>query len=311
MKVVHLIAELPERYVNSLGGSFLDDSFYDTLIQEDADVFKPDGSPLVKFRKKCVSPVLCGQAYESLRELPTKYTGSNRGMAGGKERVQEMSALENRPIASKSGTRFRVLRKDGRVSNTIYAPPTPSAIAGYFERTTRYPYCRQTAFTGTEVEKWAQALEYIRAVNGVFASELPERYGVQKKRADATHPDFVIPQTAFTPLTINRNWQTAVHQDAGDLREGFGVMSVLQKGRYEGGYFVIPKYRVAVDMRHGDVLLADVHEWHGNTKIVGSPDYERISVVFYYRQKMLQCGSAGEELERAKSRKAGDSLFAY
>lgn len=55
-------------------------------------------------------------------------------------------------------------------------------------------------------------------------------------------------------------------------------------------------------MNDGDVLLADVHEWHGNTPLVPTRwPYERISFVFYYRAKMLECGSAAEELERAKA----------
>jgi hypothetical protein len=35
-------------------------------------------------------------------------------------------------------------------------------------------------------------------------------------------------------------------------------------------------------MRDRDVLLADVHEWHGNTPLLGVPGgYQRISTVFY------------------------------
>lgn len=308
MRTIRLIAETP---VDHLAGVFLDHSSYDTLISgEDADVYKPDGSPLIKLRARCIAPELCRAAHEVLKELPLKYTGSNRGMAGGRQKVKEMNSLEGRPIVSKSGTRFRVMRQDGTMSNTIYAPPTPSAIAGYFERTTRYPYCRQTAFTGTDKAGWAIAVSYIRAVDAIFRETLPDRYAAQQAMVEKTHPDFVIKGTVFTTITVNRNWQTALHKDAGDLPEGFGVMSVLQQSRYEGGYLVFPQYRVAVDMRHGDVLLADVHSWHGNVPIIGLPDYERISVVFYYRRKMIQCGSAEEELARAKARLKGGPLFA-
>src|SRR5438128_12574081 len=120
MKTINLIAVMPEDYIVSLEGEFLDESHYDYLIQADTDVFKPDGSTLIKFRKRCLDVRLCDRAREALKELPLKYTGSNRGMAAGKDRVTEMSALEGRPIASKSGSRFRVLRKDGRLSNTVY-----------------------------------------------------------------------------------------------------------------------------------------------------------------------------------------------
>ena len=102
-------------------------------------------------------------------------------------------------------------------------------------------------------------------------------------------------------MTVNRNFQTAVHQDQGDLKQGFGVMSCLRRGRFDGCYFVFPKYRVALDMRTGCVLCGDVHEWHGNTPMRGNHGmFERVSLVFYYREKMKRCGSAEEELEHAK-----------
>ena len=29
----------------------------------------------------------------------------------------------------------------------------------------------------------------------------------------------------------------------------------------------MPKYKIAIDMRHGDLLVANVHEYHGNTEL--------------------------------------------
>ena len=55
--------------------------------------------------------------------------------------------------------------------------------------------------------------------------------------------------------------------------------------------------------------MADVHEWHTNSPFEDMRvDYERISLVFYYREKMLNCKSAREEVEWAKNRKRGESL---
>ncbi len=55
--------------------------------------------------------------------------------------------------------------------------------------------------------------------------------------------------------------------------------------------------------------MADVHEWHSNTPIIGiKGNYERISCVFYYRANMIYCGTAEEEVERAKNRKRGDRI---
>jgi hypothetical protein len=56
-------------------------------------------------------------------------------------------------------------------------------------------------------------------------------------------------------------------------------------------------------MRTRSLCLADVHEWHGNTSFKDTEgEYERLSLVMYYRKAMEKCGSAVEELEKAKAR---------
>jgi hypothetical protein len=169
------------------------------------------------------------------------------------------------------------------------------------DRDGRTPYCRQTAESLKNPARFRRARPFIQAVDRVFAETLPKPYAAQKAAIDSTHPDFKIRDTAFTTVTVNKNWQTAVHQDDGDFAAGFGVMSVLDVGDYDGGYLVFPKYRVGVDMRRGGVCLADVHEFHGNTPILGNEEeYVRLSLVFYMREGMTECGSALEESQRAR-----------
>lgn len=277
-----------DEYINTLIEKPIDDSAYDELISaEDVDVLKPDGSPLLMFRHKALPPGVCTKAYPAL--LKAAKQSNNRGAAAG-------------------GWEYRV-KNDGTISNTNHAIPAKSGVIGYFDRTARFPYCRTTEYTAENVKGWNAALPFIRAVNEVFARACPERYEIQKRIAERTRPEYVIEDTAFTTVTVNRNFRTAVHKDAGDLPEGFGVMSVIQAGEYAGGYLVFPKYRIAVDMRTRDVLLADVHEFHGNAPIVGTPgEFNRIACVFYYRTKMIHCKSPVEELELVRNRKQGDPL---
>jgi hypothetical protein len=153
-----------------------------------------------------------------------------------------------------------------------------------------------TEYTAKDVQGWFGVLPFIRAVDDVFQRELPDRYEAQMRAVQETPSEYIIPGTVFTTVTVNRNWRTAVHKDKGDLKDGFGVMSVLDAGEYQGGYLCFPKWRVAVDMRSQDVLLADVHEYHGNTPISGEEgEYERLATVLYYRTNMRRCGleSAG------------------
>jgi hypothetical protein len=304
---------LPDEEADALAGRFLDEKHYILLAgAEDLRVLKPDGSPLLVFRRQCLPAAACRAAFPALRGAAG--LSFNRGYAAGDVLSEEdaRSAGNGRQSFLKgkvAGKRVRPLKKDGTLSNTDYAKPVESGIVGYFDRNPRFPYCRTTAYNLDHPDRFAAALPFFAAVNEVFRREMPDRWAAQMEKVRATARDFVISGTAFTTVTVNKNWRTAVHKDAGDLREGFGVMSALRAGHYSGCYLVFPKYRVAADMRTRDVLLADVHEWHGNTPLVGVEGaYERLSTVLYYREKMVHCGSAAEELERAANRRPGDKI---
>ena len=122
-----------------------------------------------------------------------------------------------------------------------------------------------------------------------------------------TNPAWVIPDTPFTTVTINNSVAAAYHQDAGDLKDGMGMMAVLSKGEYKGFELVIPEYNFAVNVEHGDVLIFDPTIWHGNIPpydTVGerNKDWQRISIVMYYREGILGCKSPEEELARLKKK---------
>lgn len=305
MRVIQAVDHLGPESAEALGGTLLGLDSFDTLVREDAEVRKPDGTLLLKLRKGVLPAQQCIDAYPAIRKAAGRT--DNRGIAGG---IVTSTEELDRTAAKATRTRFRPLKEDGTVSKTSYAVKTvESGIIGYFDRSSRFPYCRVTAWNLDNPQRFAAAMPLIRSVDAAFRENVPDRYGAQRAYIERTHPDFTIHGTAFTTITVNRNWQTAVHQDAGDLKAGFGVLSVLEGGSYEGGYLVFPRYRVAADIRTRDVLFADVHEWHGNTPIVGvAGTFERISLVFYYREKMFECGSPAEELERAKSRRAGTPL---
>lgn len=292
MKLHHCIEPQP---VDHLAGVKLDESHYDCLLggDEPCDVFKPDGSPLLKYRPGWFSEELCQSATPICRRAAS--TTRNRGTAAGKYEDGRKT--------------IHRIKNDGSLSNTGSAQLVNSGIIGYFDRSTRYPFCRQTSFVISEAASWARFLPYIERADEGFREFMPERWAAQREYAINTAPDWVIRQSTFTTVTVNKNFQTATHKDAGDLKSGFGVMSCLRNDRYDGACLVFPAYRVAVNFANGCLCLADVHEWHGNTGFkrmrIG---YERITLVFYYREKMIHCKSAREEIEWAKNRKKGEPL---
>jgi hypothetical protein len=215
---------------------------------------------------------------------------------------------ENRGYASGTKTKFTQ-------NNMERAKPVMSSILGSFEASGFYKFCRLTSWTAHEMEaRWPQLLPLFQAIAGEFETYVPDRFQAQMRRVGETAPDWMIEGTPFTTITLNNTYSTGVHQDKGDLDEGFSCLAVCRRGAYAGGTLTFPEYRVAADMQDGDLILMDAHAWHGNTemrcgceqgrKVLSSGPCEvcgaeRISVVCYFRTNMVRCGTAPEEAERA------------
>ena len=189
---------------------------------------------------------------------------------------------------------------DKWVSTTNYAKSVFSGVAGWYDRYPRIPFGRATSYTRDNFDKFKMSFPFLQSLDRGFRELIPSRWGNQKAAADKLDPRFLVPDTVFTTLTINKTFQTAAHRDAGDLDEGLSNLLVVGSGEYTGGYLVFPEYRMAVDVRPGDLLLVNNHEIiHGNTPIVLSHDKaERISLVVYFREPMLTLGSYEYEQTR-------------
>jgi hypothetical protein len=179
------------------------------------------------------------------------------------------------------------------VSETSYGNPVDSGIAGWYDRYPRIPYGRATTYTRDNPEKFAMAFPFLQSLARGFKELLPWRFNNQMEAANKLDPRYLVPGTPFTTLTVNKTFRTAAHRDAGDLDSGLSNLLVLSNdGRFTGGYLVFPEIRVAVNVRPGDLLLVNNHEViHGNTPIVCEEGSERISLVVYFREKMLELGS--------------------
>ncbi|CAB4162316.1 2OGFeDO, oxygenase domain containing protein [uncultured Caudovirales phage] len=305
---------ITDAQTSALVGTMLGEDPSVSILDRNADVYCADtGDCLLKFRKGLIPNELVKSSYRSLYHAAS--VTDNRGMATGLmnlEQAREVAAKhgwildEERFLAGGDPStvkRGAMPRKtlDGRPSSVARAARVLSGIVGYMNADVRFPYCRMTAFTQSNFDKFAQAYPIIKLVDEVYASLMPEPYARQRALADASSKDYVIKDTAFTTVTVNRNWQTACHTDKGDFVGGFGNLTVLRRGDYSGGFFILPQYGIGVDMQNTDVLLVDVHRVHGNTPIVKhSADATRISLVMYYREGMERCGSSANELVKAR-----------
>lgn len=187
------------------------------------------------------------------------------------------------------------------ISETNYAQSVMSGIAGYFDRYPRIPHGRVCAYNDKNPEKFKLAFPYLNKLNALFKEHLPIRWGNQRREADKLDPRFLVSDTVFTTLTVNHNWRTACHRDAGDLHEGFsnicGITGPEGKG-WKGAEFLLPEYRIAIDLQPGDMLLVNNHGGiHGNDALIGD-DNDRLTLVCYFREKMVELQSWDYEMLR-------------
>jgi len=194
--------------VEALKGTFLFAPHYDRVIRDSTTVLKPDGSTLFTYVKDALPRSICEAAFATFKDAPLGTTDA-RGLAAG-------------------GRPFQRLRKDGSRSATRRSKPLQSNVIGFLDRDPRNPYCRMTSFTRDNFAVFQAARPLVVEVNRLFRELAPERWQAQREFAERVSPDFVIPGTVFTSVTVNRSERTAAHMDAHDYRPGFGVMAVLE-----------------------------------------------------------------------------------
>lgn len=183
-------------------------------------------------------------------------------------------------------------------SDTNYANPVNSGVAGSMGRYPRIPYARLTSYSRDYPELFSKSFAYLNDLNLFFKELLPERWNLQRQAADKIDPRFLVSDTVFSTITINKTFRTAAHRDAGDFGPGFSNLGVISAGKsYKGGYLVLPEYGVAINIRPGDLLLIDNHACiHGNTPIEPVDPNDppesvvRCSVVAYLREDLLEAG---------------------
>ena len=299
-KIIFAKKQLSNDFMKKKEGDYFNKKHYDNIIDYDCDCYYMDDNDkkqlLFKFRKNVLPLNHCKLGINNLKEAAKK-KHDNRGAAAGKINLKKMPSYANEASQLIGRNKFRVhsykSRHTGKIVKNSLGNISQSNIIGYYDKPDRnkgaskHP-CRTTAFTSQQVNKWENVLPLIKSIDKQFKKLIRKNYNIQYKRAHET--EFVIGDTAFSTVTINYNWRTALHKDAGDLKDGFGNLVVLEEGEYDGGETGFPQFKVAIDVRHGDFLAMNVHEWHCNTKIIPiTKDFTRLSLVAYLRERMIKC----------------------
>jgi hypothetical protein len=139
-------------------------------------------------------------------------------------------------------------------------------------------------------------LPFVEALDNCFKKLIPENWKKQKAAADEK-PLLRIEDTAFSSVTVNRNFRTGLHMDDGDFKDGFGNLSVIERGSYHGGFTLFPQYRIGFNVRTGDFLAMDVHQWHCNTKLFETDEDKKANkgLPNIYRDK-VETGTLGVDM---------------
>ena len=260
-------------------------------------------------KKQAENSVIQVNVKEEIESLRARYENeeTSRGLVWLNAKVKEdefdfetwLKKVVKMPIKERKQEALGV--EETYISDTTYANVVFSGIAGWFDRYPRIPYGRATAYTQHSYDKFKLAFPFLQTLDRGFAELLPTRHAAQREAADKIDPAFLVPETVFTTITVNKTFRTAAHRDAGDFSNGLSNLLVLSNnGNFTGGYLILPEVRIAVNVRPGDLLLVNNHEYiHGNTPIEMQDDVaERVSLVCYLREKMLELGSKEYEDHR-------------
>jgi len=305
---------IDEDELKTLAGQYLGDEWIHREIDFDCDIYDSETNALIcSFRKKRVSVALSTLAIHTLAPLAVASRG--RGLAAGPI-DPESKYWKKRTLVNTKGCRTGYLKADGTPSKMKVNNQVGSIALGYFDATKALGVdkpCRLTYHTNHSLKQYEMGLPYIDELDRWYKKINPEKHAIQIARANS-HPKFKIRKTAYSTITVNRTFRTALHKDKGDYG-GWATLSVLEHGKYRGGLFMLPAYGIGINIREGDVLVADVHQYHSNSEIwttdsddvyneslperfkidtqVGTlgldKKYSRISFVCYLRDNLKYC----------------------
>jgi hypothetical protein len=285
MKLLHVEKKIEDTKMVALKNTYVNPSQISKIIKTDADVYTKDGVLLLKFRKGVLKKNDLENYFDATYKYTITNTSKNRGSASGSK---AKNITENTPVSS---TILGYFDK--------WAPNQKS----YFRKfgITKPVEVRETMFSYKYPEKMKKVVPLIKRIDTLYKKLLPKFYNPQNAKAKQTH--FKIANTAFTTITTNVNFRTSIHKDKGDDEDGFGNLAVIERGKYTGGETCFPQYGIGVDVREGDILFMNVHEWHGNleTKYL-SKDAVRMSIVCYLRTNIWK-------RTKNKTKKFKDSHF--
>lgn len=256
------------------------------VVAENCDVIDKDtGKVILKFRKQVIPFELQKVAYDALVASAKFTRNANRGVAGGIVDAPRVRTVRPKLEVGRVD-KYRLYPKlpSGEPSKGSLSNPAKSAIIGWTDiakRSDKGRPCRLTAYTAQHMDQYQESIPFFERINSLYSQLAPEEYNRQLAEAQKTHAR--VGNTAFSSITVNYEWRSALHKDIGDYKGGYGCFTVCQPSE-TGGELMFPEYGLAVRVCSGDLLLFDSHAWHCTAPL--GDDGDRLSFVCYLRDRI-------------------------
>ena len=290
---------LSDEELSRLVGERPTDRHFDTLVAQDADAHDVDAGRLIfRFRKGVLPAAAVRVAREVFGDIDERMKpSSSRMAAAGRLDLQRVQALRPDVLAvhpnPENPFEGQIELRSGEVLKSNVCNPVKSFFAGYnYDRYRRYhERGYPTGFSARFPDDWATAVPFFEAIGDLLLDHMPDEARAMHRWCEehSVKPAFTIGRTCLSTVAVNVNYESCFHLDRGDMRDGYSTLTAVSVGgSYTGGYLVLPRYRVAVDVREGDVLFNQSHvDLHGNAPIrPDAPGAKRVSFVTYLKEAL-------------------------
>ena len=283
-------------------GNWLTEDAYDSLVHTQdykygVNIFSPSSS-LEPVPIATVIP----NVYDNREDLVDALldideTSTMRANAAGPIDHEEMKTkgmIEGVDYKLRTPNSYYVKKKDGTWNDIAEANEIHSIMAGY----------KRGRFTGKiglsvwakeNPDKWEILKKVGYGCEVAFQKGQPDAWKRQKLFCEKSikEKNRVGIYTTFSPNKYNERItkEMSAHIDSGDLG-GKTTMAVFRVGDYDGAFFVLPRYRVAINVDDNSVLITNSGDLHGVTQIKGSGT--RLSCVSYCDKKVATIGQLGK-----------------
>jgi len=279
------------------------------IVNNDCDLYDSVSGKLVaKFRKNQIKNNI--NSFVDATRVLARRKKENRGASAGK--------IDRKKLRETVGDLYRTMnyrtyyyKKDGEKSKTHICNLAKSNVIGYIDT----PVRAGNNLSGTHLSKYCidypqrykETIPLVEQMSDLFKEFDKDRWNLLDEKIE---DDYRIGNSCFSTVTINSSWQSATHYDANNGDNLFACMVVVEdytnKNEYKGGHFLLPEFKIAFNVRHGDIILCNTQSYlHCNspliatepTKIVGkfsSQDitngwyFNRLSIVAYLKKSCIK-----------------------